>query len=120
VINLAQQLAPFLKQILSLCTLLGVLWGQSVAAEAAQPNSVILHGDDMGYGDPGCYNPQSMIATPNIYRLFPRLKREFHHRIWQHYENPKALNWQSREELGNHGQGPTIERQRARRIRPRR
>ncbi|MEQ8789583.1 MAG: arylsulfatase [Pirellulaceae bacterium] len=25
--------------------------------------------DDLGYGDPGCYNPKSKIATPNIDRL---------------------------------------------------
>ncbi len=25
--------------------------------------------DDTGYGDPGCYNPQSLIPTPNIDRL---------------------------------------------------
>ncbi len=32
------------------------------------------------------------------------LAREFHHRVWQHYEDPKAWNWQSREEYGNRGQ----------------
>ncbi len=36
---------------------------------AERPNIVILLVDDMGYGDPGCYNPQSKIATPNIDRL---------------------------------------------------
>lgn len=30
------------------------------------PHIVIILVDDMGYGDPGCYNPQSKIATPNI------------------------------------------------------
>ena len=35
----------------------------------AKPNIVILLVDDMGYGDPRCYNPQSKIATPNIDRL---------------------------------------------------
>jgi len=33
------------------------------------------------------------------------LAREFHQRIWQHYENSKAWNWQSREKYGNQGQG---------------
>jgi arylsulfatase A-like enzyme len=35
----------------------------------AKPNIVIILADDMGYGDPQCFNPQSKIATPNIDRL---------------------------------------------------
>ncbi len=35
----------------------------------AKPNIVIVLVDDLGYGDPGCYNPQSKIATPSIDRL---------------------------------------------------
>ncbi|MCH8048063.1 MAG: arylsulfatase [Planctomycetes bacterium] len=30
------------------------------------PNIVFILADDMGYGDPGCYNPESKIPTPNI------------------------------------------------------
>ncbi len=33
------------------------------------PNVVIVLADDMGIGDPGCYNKLSKIATPNIDKL---------------------------------------------------
>lgn len=33
------------------------------------PNIVLVLADDLGWGDPRCYNPHSKIATPNIDRL---------------------------------------------------
>lgn len=38
-------------------------------AADTRPNILVILVDDMGYGDPGCYNPQSKIATPHIDRL---------------------------------------------------
>ena len=44
-----------------------------MAAQAADnPNIVIILVDDMGYGDPRCYNPASKIDMPN----FDRIARE--------------------------------------------
>lgn len=33
------------------------------------PNIIFIMADDMGYGDAGCYNPESRIPTPNMDRL---------------------------------------------------
>ncbi len=42
----------------------------SLAAKAQEkPNILIVMVDDMGFGDPGCYNPNSKIPTPTIDRL---------------------------------------------------
>ncbi len=34
--------------------------------KVSKPNIIFIMADDMGYGDAGCYNPQSKIPTPNI------------------------------------------------------
>ena len=34
-----------------------------------KPNIVFILADDLGIGDPGCYNPESKIETPSIDRL---------------------------------------------------
>ncbi|MDD3910315.1 MAG: FAD-dependent oxidoreductase, partial [Proteiniphilum sp.] len=33
------------------------------------------------------------------------LAREFYHRVWLHYNDPSAWDWEKQEEFGNKGQG---------------
>jgi len=37
-----------------------------------KPNIIFIMADDMGYGDVGCYNPESKIPTPHMDRLAAR------------------------------------------------
>jgi arylsulfatase A len=40
--------------------------GNAAVASTKSPNIVFIMVDDMGYGDPQCYNPDSKIPTPHI------------------------------------------------------
>ena len=44
-------------------------FGCKTEKQKQKPNIVIILADDMGIGDPGCYNTHSKISTPNIDRL---------------------------------------------------
>ncbi len=43
--------------------------GTANAVPSMQPNILLILADDLGYGDVGCYNPDSRIQTPNLDRL---------------------------------------------------
>ena len=48
---------------------IGLTWTSAAIGVADQPNIVIILADDLGYGDPGCYNDESKIPTPHIDKL---------------------------------------------------
>ena len=54
---------------LTLLLALTPIVGASAQQRARHPNIVVILADDLGYGDLGCYNPESKITTPNIDRL---------------------------------------------------
>ena len=48
-------------------TLLAIILSAAcMGVHAATPNIVIILADDLGYGDVGCYNPDSKIPTPHL------------------------------------------------------
>ncbi len=54
-------------------------------ADAKKPNVLVFFTDDVGWGDPGCYNPKSKIPTPNIDQLAKEGMR------FTHAHSPAAL-----------------------------
>ena len=49
---------------------IAVLVGFSCPVDGGElPNIVVILADDLGYGDVGCYNPESKVPTPHLDRL---------------------------------------------------
>ncbi len=51
------------------CALVALATLDPTLARDQRPNIVYILADDLGYGDVGCYNPESKIPTPNLDRL---------------------------------------------------
>jgi arylsulfatase A-like enzyme len=62
-IQVIQALALFISLLAFGCS------NPGAPLEPKAPNIVFILADDMGYGDLGCYNPHSKIATPHIDKL---------------------------------------------------
>ena len=60
-----------MKTLNYIFTLLLILFLGCTTQETKQmdPNILFIYLDDLGYGDLGCYNPESKIPTPNIDKL---------------------------------------------------
>ncbi|TWU19382.1 Arylsulfatase [Allorhodopirellula heiligendammensis] len=52
--------------ILAIVVLHGWIFSHNALATSTSPNIVVVLVDDMGYGDPACFNPNSKIATPHL------------------------------------------------------
>ena len=58
-----------LRVLFALLLTSALLSAIAAAADASKPNIIFVLFDDMGYGQPQCYNPQSALRTPNLDKL---------------------------------------------------
>ena len=59
----------FGREMVAMLGLMAGLPAFSEAAPVSRPNVVLILADDLGWGDPQCYNPDSKIPTPHMDRL---------------------------------------------------
>ena len=60
-----QEIVPALKYMI-LLVVVCLVCRYADASDPHSPNIVVILVDDMGNGNPGCFNSQSKIPTPNI------------------------------------------------------
>lgn len=78
--------------------------GVAAAVQAARlGKSVVIVTPDQHLG--GMSSSGLGFADTGNTAVIGGIAREFHQRVWKHYEDPKAWSWQSREKYGNRGQG---------------
>ena len=59
----------FIVGIFALFAFFAFFCGHCFAADAKRPNILVILADDLGYGDVGCYNPDSKVPTPHLDKL---------------------------------------------------
>ena len=68
-----QRRGQVVQCIVGLLTLLALFCPRggkaSLSTDAGRPNIVVIVFDDMGYGEPPCYRPESPFRMPNVDRL---------------------------------------------------
>jgi hypothetical protein len=70
---------------------------------ARQGRSVVIVTPDKHLG--GMSSSGLGFADTGNTAVIGGIAREFHQRVWRHYEQPEAWKWQGREKYGNQGQG---------------
>ncbi|MBD3378334.1 sulfatase-like hydrolase/transferase [candidate division KSB1 bacterium] len=114
-LNLSRR--QFLKSAALFSAAAGCGCNTTYVSSKSFPNIIFIMADDMGYGDPGCYNPESKTPTPNIDR-FAQQGLQF-----THAHSPGTLcvparyglltgRYPFREEMSKHRIAPLIEPER--------